>query len=404
MKISSISTTIIATTLLMGCGTASQNTSQPRKIKPDEAFSFIRAQTNQNTPLPQESKLLYVQPINKSEPCKLQSDQSQQDRNNFRAFWDGKCKNGFAFGLGRDIAISDTHHIEEITIYGDNGATIDSPSATYDFVHNTLSYRILRNKPSENVYFNEAIKNEPGNFSISYESGLVNGVGDAQINYWSPLNPQITVINIKNNVIYRFVENKLAGILNSTNPVMLSETLDRNSGIAGGFAIALYANGQARHLKAPSNQQELVLLPHEYTSEINLRYQEILNYQAKISKELEKVKIMEKEYLYLACNSNHKISGLDSKIANKICTWREEFQGPLKIAQQQFSENLEKMKSVARSQEEQRKIQEQLDYQKRMAQAAERQASAAESANSQNMANRYKPTTCFSNFGITTCY
>ena len=62
------------------------------------------------------------------------------------------------------------------------------------------------------------------------------------------------------------------------------------------------------------------------------------------------------------------------------------------------------MKSAARSQEEQRKIQEQLDYQKRMAQAAERQASAAESANSQNMANRYKPTTCFSNFGITTCY
>lgn len=404
MKIPRISTTIIATALLASCGTTSQNTSQPRKINPDEAFSFIRSQTNQNTTPPQKPELLYIQPVNKSEPCKLQSTQDQLDRDNFRSFWDGKCKNGFAFGLGRDIAISDTHHVEEITIYGNNGTTTGSPSATYDFVHNRASYRFSRIQPSETVYFNEQIKNEPGNFSISYASGLESGTGDAQITYWGPLNPQTTFVNIRNNVVYRFVANKLAGIGNSTNPVGFSETLARNSGIAGGFAIALYANGQARHFKVTSNQPEPVLLPQEYTSEINSKYQEILNNQAKVSQDIEKVKMMEKEYLHLACNGKHKISGLDKNTANKVCAWRDQFQEPLKAAQKQYNDKLERMKSEAHSQDEQRKIQEQLDYQKRMAQAAERQASAAEDANLQNMINQNKPTTCYSNYGMTTCY
>ncbi len=390
--------------LLTGCGSMPQKTSQFRKVQSDEAFSFIRAQTSQRTMPPQEQKPLYIQPVNKSEPCKLPSSQDQLNRNNFRGFWDGQCKNGFAFGLGRDISISDTHHVEEITIYGDDGKIIDSPVVNYDFVHNMAAYRFIRNQALENVFFHEKIKNELGNFSISYELGLTNGVGDGQITYWSPLSPEVTYINIKNNVVYRYMENKLAGIANSTNPVMLSQTLEKSSGMAGGFGIVLYANGQARHFKEGSSQPELVILPQEYTSEISMRYQEIVNTQTKISKDIEKAKIMEKEYLYLACNGTHKIYNLDKNIANKICTWRDQFQEPLKIAQKQFNENLERMKSEARSQEEQRRIQEQLDYQKRMAQAAERQASAAESANIQNMVNRYKPTTCYSNFGITTCY
>lgn len=404
MKIPSFSIALVTTALLVGCETTSHKTSQPRKIKPDEAFSFIRTQASQSTTPYQEPKPLYIQPINKSEPCKLQSSQDQLDRNNLRAFWDGQCKNGFAYGLGRDIAISDTHHLEEIAIYGNDGRTVDSPSVLYDFVHNKVSYRFIRSQPLEMAYFQETIKNEAGSFSISYESGLASPTGYAQIIYWSPLNPQTAYVNIRDNVVYRYVDNKLAGTANSTSPRYSSETLDKSSGMPDGFAAAIYANGQVRHFKAGSGQQELVILPQEYTSEINMRYQEIISTQAKVTSSIEKAKAMEKEYLYLACNGNHKISGLDKSIANKICTWRNQFQEPFKMAQNQYNEYLEKMKSEARSQEEQRRVQEQLDYQKRMAQAAERQAAAAEDANLQNMLNQNKPTTCYSNFGITTCY
>lgn len=405
MRLSIIPTITIATVVfLTGCGTTSQNIPQFRKIPPNEALSFIRSQASQNTVQPQEESPLYVQPLNKSEPCKLQSSKEQLERNNFRAFWDGQCKNGFAFGLGRDIAISDTHHLEEIAIYGADGKTVDSPSILYDFVHNNVSYRLIKSQPSEMAYFREVIENEPGNFNIRYESGLATPTGDLKATYWSPLNPQVAFVNISNNVVYRYIENKLAGTGISANPQYFSETLDKKSGVAGGFAMALYANGQVRHFKVEGNQSDFIRLPQEYISEIEARRLEILNTQNRVSSDVGKAKSIEKEYLYLACSGTHKISGLDARVSNKICTWRNQFQEPLKMAQKQYNEHLERMKSEARSQEDQRKVQEQLDYQKRMAQAAERQASAAEGANFKNMLNQNKSTTCYSNFGITTCY
>lgn len=399
---------IISAILLTSCATTT-TTSQYRKISPDEAFSFERAQAKGNSALPQESKPLYVQPVNKTEPCKLPTSQDQLDRNNFRAYWDGQCKAGFAHGLGRDIAISDTHHIEEITIHGDNGNYSDSPSVTYDFVHHNVSYRFFGDTPSTYTIFQEQIANEQGNFNVVYRLGEVENQ-DAKIISWSPFSSRKILENYSGNVIYKYTIDEIIPN-NITNPIFVAETIGRSSGISGGFAAVRYANGQVVHFKVGSGQPELVQLPQEYISMIEKKYKEIENTQNKASNEIEKAKRMEREYLYLACNGKHEISGLENEISNEICTWREQFQEPFKLAQKQYSENLERMKIEARSQEEQRKIQEQLDYQKRMVQAAEnqanaaaRQASAAENANFQNSLNRYKTTTCFTNFGITTCY
>lgn len=404
MKPWGISMTIVTTSLLLGCGAASQTTSQLRKVTTEEAFSFIRARTSQKPILSQESKPLYVQPLNKSEPCKLPTNQNQLDRNNFRAYWDGQCKGGFAYGLGRDIAISDTHHVEEITVYEENGKIVDSPAVMYDFVHSTIIYSVVGSQVAEKSFFSEIIKNEPANFNISYELRSVNNEGDVKFIKWSPFSAQKTFLNVQSGIVYRYINNELPTSSNSTNPVFLSETLDKSSGVAGGFAAAKYANGQVRHFELKNGPPEPVELPQEYIAEIDARYKDIVNAQAKVARDVEKAKIMEKEYLYLACNGKHEINGLKNEIAREICTWRDQYQEPFKAAQNQYNISLEKMKSEARSQEEQRRIQEQLDNQRRMARAAERQASAAENANLQNMINQYKPRTCYSNFGITTCY
>lgn len=396
---------IVAFSLLAGCGTTGQNGTQVRKLSSDEAFAFIRDQKTKATTLqPQESEPLYVQPLNKTEPCKLQTDKEQQDRNNFQAFWDGKCKNGFAFGLGRDIAISDTHHLEEITTYGDNGKIIDSPSVLYDFVHNVVEYRYIKGENVQMAIFREVISNDAGNFSVTYSTGLWDRAGNGQGTYWSPFDSQVTLVNIKDNVFYRFVKNDIAGTISPTTPIFGSDTLEKESRAVGGYAMAAFSNGQIRHFKMKDGRPEFVLLPESYTSHISVIQQEISNSQAKISADIEKAKRMEKEYLYFACNGKHAIQGLDVEISTKICAWRSQFQEQFQAANKRYGEKLEEIKAEAQSQEERRQIQEQIDYKRRMVEAAERQASAAENANFQSMMNQTKSTTCYTNYGITTCY
>lgn len=399
MKFYRFSSLFVSAILLMGC----VKTSQYRKVSQEEAFSFIQARERKSTTPPQESKPLYIQPVNKSEPCKLGTSQDQLDRNNFRAYWDGQCKDGFAYGLGRDIAISDTHHQEEITIYRDNGEMIDSPAVGYDFVHNMVVYRFVGNKQSTSTYFKETISKEQGDLNVSYDLGKVFDNGDANEVSWSPFNSIKYFLNYRGNVIYRLTKDENPKI--NTDPISVFETIDNNTGVAGGFAAAKFSNGQNMNYKLENGQVvEYVVLPQEYFSMIKMKYQEIEKAQMQASEDIEKAKRMEKEYLYLACNGKHQIQGLEREISNKICTWREQFQEPFKLAQKKYSENLEKMKIEARSQEEKQKLQKQLDYQKRMVHAAERQARAAEDANFNSLLKQYKTTTCYTNFGITTCY
>ena len=113
--------TLAAYVALAACATG------PQAITYEEASAFERSLLARETAPPERPELLFVQPVNKTESCKLPTSQGQLDRPNFRAFWDGECKDGFAFGLGRDIAISDTHHVEEITIHDGTGDNWSQP-------------------------------------------------------------------------------------------------------------------------------------------------------------------------------------------------------------------------------------------------------------------------------------
>lgn len=285
--------------------------------------------------MPQESQYLYTQPVNKTELCKIFTSKEQLDRNNFRAYWDGQCRNGFAFGMGRDIAISDTHHLEEITVYSENGKLTDSPAVTYDFVNNEVTYRFIGSKFPSQTIFNEKIKNDPGSFTTSYSIVLINERSDTRAVYWSPFDHRRILVNSVGNISYKYSEDKFAQNINSKNPVFVAETVDPQSGKPGGFAIVRYGNGQIRHFKVGGIQPEPVELPKEYTSDVEAKYIETQSAQAEISIKIDLAKRIEKEYLYLACNGKHEISGLDNRIATKICTWRDQFQEPFRAAQKQ---------------------------------------------------------------------
>ena len=111
-----------ALAVLTGCANSANPSSLP-SLTYEEASAFERSLLAREPVAPQKHDNLYTQPVNKKEACKLPSSQDQLNRPNFRAYWDGECKNGYASGLGRDISISDTHHYEEITIHDGRGGS-----------------------------------------------------------------------------------------------------------------------------------------------------------------------------------------------------------------------------------------------------------------------------------------
>ncbi len=95
MRYISRCTFFIFVLLSVGCSTI-------RSVSYSEAIAFEQSQSSEIVAMPSRPENLYVQPLNKNEPCKLPTSKDQLERQKFRAYWDGQCKNGYAYGLGRD--------------------------------------------------------------------------------------------------------------------------------------------------------------------------------------------------------------------------------------------------------------------------------------------------------------
>lgn len=368
----------IAILILMGVLSGCQTTSQLRSISVEEAFSDIRLAENSHTPpvtnsdqAQSDRPTSYVQPVNKSVPCKIPATQDQLDRKNFRSYWDGDCKSGFAFGLGREISLSDNHHSEEITTYEDDGMPI-GPGVIYDFVHKNVSYG-SRNENSEVVIgLTERILDEIGNFRIEYMIRQKDKGGSDKAIQWSAFHPVTVFINANENVVYKFDIQSVATSLET--PIHLIQTIKRPPDPKPiGYTIAKYANGHVRHLKASNG--ELVFLPDEYVLMLMAKFNEVSGTYQKGIRMREQAKVLEREYLHLACNGTYEVPGVEKGIANKICTWRDQFKEPFERAQKKYNDwldkNLERLKAEARSQQEQQRLYQE---QQRIRQQQEQQA------------------------------
>ncbi len=245
---------IPATALLVAITAACANTAQygakTRAIDFAEASAFERTLTATAVPAPQQSiPELFTQPLNKKESCKLPTTQNQLERRNFRAYWDGQCKNGYAFGLGRDIAISDTHHLEEITVHDGTGSNLKSPTVSYDFVNNKVNYIVPGEKYPASSWYSEDIRANENNFFISYSIGTTDESNNRAGMSYSPFMATRFFINERGNISYKFTDNSALPVVDPSSVSFLMEILDPKTNMAGGVAIVRYGNGQVRHVK-----------------------------------------------------------------------------------------------------------------------------------------------------------
>jgi len=351
--------------------TSGQTAPRPIEMSYEEASAFevgiiVRGS---NAPTPKAPENLYIQPANKAEACKVPTTQDLLNRPNIQVYWDGECKNGFAFGLGRNIAISDTYHLDEITILdGDNWWS--RPRVFYDYVNNIVAYRVGGSKFPAGTTLNERMVDSISGFNAYQDLTVVDEFGKVFAVQSSAFESARILWNSRiDNAIaaYRFSDNLGTPVTDQNAATFMTEILDPKSNTAG-MAVVHYANGATRQFKISDGKTENVLLPAAYIDHLYSKYQEIVNATSQANANLQSAQQIEREYLFKACNGKSGIKGLDNSDYTKICTWRDQFKERYAVASANYQRQLESLKQQATTAEQQRQIQQQIAQQQQMLQ------------------------------------
>lgn len=339
-----------------------------------EATAFERSlQARQSPAIEKPEARIYTQPVNKKEPCKLPTTEDQLARSNFRAYWDGQCKDGFAFGLGRDIAISATHHMEEIAKYTTGGEPPEI-AVHYNFVDNKVLYGVIEFK--KRVAFEEKIQTNLNQFYVEYSIWILDGEGGTLGMKYSPFKAERFFLNnSQKNVAYKFTE-YTAPVFDPLRFVFSAETVDPQTMTPGGVTLLRAANGQSHYIKLDGAAREPANVPVEYINHISGKYSEVASAVASANSKIEQARQLEREYLFMACNGKHTIDGLDKEISTKICTWRDQFKVSYDKAAEKYKQELEAARVQAEAAQKERQarqiisLQQQQQAQLEMQQAA----------------------------------
>lgn len=329
---------------------------EARVVSMAEAMAFEEQIINaaRSQPVPQQSEMLYTQPVNKAEPCKLPTSKEQLEFRNFRAYWDGDCKNGYAYGLGRDIALSDEHHVEEITYRTGNGYQDGQFIRLIDYVGNYSFYGAVMGVNKGRSGQHEFIKNENGiqmnsaSFDIIYGVGFSDASSELQ-SVFSPFSVRKTTYNVSSGKpMYKLVDYSKSPSTRAVSTVLVIE--DPATGKAGGFQIARYKNGVVDYREVNfdgSLGNRISRLPPEYIAHLENRISEATEAVNKAYEDAAAAARMERAYLRLACADDYSIKGVpakDMKITRQICTWRDQWKEPYARAEAKYNQEMESLK------------------------------------------------------------
>jgi hypothetical protein len=300
-------------------------------------------------------ELLYTQPANHTEPCKLPTSQDQLDRRNFRAYWDGQCKDGYAFGLGRDIALSDTHHVEEITVHH-LSVPQDFPRSfvSIDFVNNLLFYGSdnLAQRVTTGTR-QQFVRNPDDTMSLNISTGEGRNNGNQMLSMQtSPFEAGVIVTNVREGQPTYFYGDWTAVPGASDRPSFNVAVHDPATRRPVGYGIVRFRNGALEH----QGPKGLVQLSKEYVDHLLARIAEANTAVVAAGAETAKAQQMEREYLYAACKSGYVIEGVPAKdipITHEICTWRDQWKDAYARSQARFEQKQADLRTQAAAREQQ---------------------------------------------------
>ena len=264
----------------------------------------------------------YIQPKNKKVPCKLWFGYSEGnkwfDKDSYQIYWDGKCKNGYANGLGREIEKNDMLDKWSIAIYENKKPTYyvtkdnlyDSLSEGYGDVGN-LFYGVRTMIQVENNDINIEIR--AGKFNQETEIDVF----AVSSPFW---NGSYTYMKTYPNFAYRYFNYHNN---NENQREFEFSILDKN-GIQNGWAFRKNKQGQLFAGEFINGQSTSQALPFEYNQKADSIIKEIADAQQKAYNAQEYSQKVKKQYLKKICKESIEVKFMDNDEYKAICYGKRE--------------------------------------------------------------------------------
>lgn len=257
----------------------------------------------------------WVQANNKKEDCKLFVSYGQDDvrqKPDYKIYWDGECKDGYAYGLGREFLKGMMLDVETIAIY--SGGKVE-PKYYYQF--DKLNYITIKGDINNQNIFIEYTNEDTANFNIMFEYRFTDesNLVTYMIKYY-PINKNREYIKAYPNFRYKFSnyeENKLE----TKNWVAELNDINLNT---NGYVLANFKSGET--VGAEVNKNRLVKkveLPTSYFEKFNTIANDIIKYSKNTQSYVTQANLVKKQYKLNICKDDISVNYIDNKEYKDIC-------------------------------------------------------------------------------------
>lgn len=334
----------------------------------------------------------FRQPSNKKEKCLIGEADVFMDES-LSIYWDGGCKNGFAYGLGREIVKGPYTHVEEITFHDREKEVIFNNSHLIwhrDYIGKTTRYLLsyTNNYSLGNIIYIE----DSDKFDIKQTIGK----HDGSIFYGKVISilPGVITVSANSLLLYLFGEFNDPTIKGNFK----GGVYERETNAPLGLEFIGYKDGSVIN----TYNGQLVATPDNYWLDFEAQIRMANNEYNKGVNAYKQVQNMVERYLYKACGNEPVPEGIPKELYKTICTWDMQFVDKInnviasnkeKIDQKIIQMNNERL--IQAREIEARAAQERVEAEKDKAKAIK---------DLQNEMSKPKNTTCMDlGFGMVNC-
>lgn len=351
------------------------------QIDDTEAFSYIKKyeaeyqqikSNSQNTEMP----VKWIQATNKKEPCKLFIGYNPNDdrtlKDGYKIFWDGECKNGYAYGLGREFEKGFLTNLEAIALYSGG-----EKKPEYFIQKDNLSNITMEGDITNGNYVKTIIKDDGINFDIWYQYGHFqeNIVDIGSFINSNPFSDQITYIKAYPNFAY------VIGDLSNDEFSQYKynyNMVDGKRKQLNGFVFSVSKN----NIRFASQQNygqfvRHVDIPQSYLNHIGNVFNEVKNAGQVAIDAQKKALMVKQQYKDIICKDSVKVDFMDNNEYKAICNEDKKL-AELKKKMDTKLAQIEQQKQAKRQQQNEQRL---IQAREAEANAAMRKAKAAEDAN-----------------------
>jgi len=265
-----------------------------------------------------EHKTTYKQPMNKKEPCKVWFGYTEDNKwfkeESYKIFWDGKCKNGYADGLGREIEKDTLTDRWALAVYKDG-------KPTYYIINDVLRNNIFEGIDDQNTKISYGIHTQITekmgdidlvNIAVTDNKNDKIALSSRTSPFW---NGTYLLIKAYPNFDYVYTDFEKNDEAEYDFQFFLTDKKNKH-----GWAIKKLRNSNKLLTgEYVNNKAQLVNLPSSYNAKADEIIKEISEAQQKPYQAQEQAQLVKKQYMKKICKDTVKVTFMDNNDYKLIC-------------------------------------------------------------------------------------